>query len=349
MSERFGEIRSVLNRGESAQHWTTLCELVDGFAQGELDQMVFPYVAGHVRAWNPRTCVAPREWVYRALLGEELPFWSMVRMLDLSLEYVNSDQLHTLLRSDRMAQIEVINLESNRIGAAGARVIAEAEHLGQIQELRLGFNHLKLAGMIWLNRADALESLRHLHIDDNSLGESGVRALAKATWITQLHTLVLSDNEVSVTALAELLERLDQAPALRHLVLDHNRLRKSTGAMKQLATGFAQLEVLELRRCDLEDAEVTTLARKSSWRHLRKLDLSRNVKVRDGALQALLGEGEFPALERVYLGGTLATVRMFDALDRLPSLTYVELPEQVARHQLAEALRERGVRVIAAR
>lgn len=349
MSERFGEVRSILNQGESATNWTRLCDVVDGFDPGELDQMVFPYVAGHVREWNPRTCVAPREWVYRALLGEELPFWSMVRKLDLSLEYLDSTKLLTLLASSRMAQIEVMNLESNRIGAAGAQVIAEAEHLGQIQELRLGFNHLKLAGMLWLNRADSLDALRHLYIHDNSLGDLGTGALAKATFLTQLETLDLSVNEVGVNALVGLLDVLDGSQSIRQLVLNHNPMGKGTQAMQRLAKGFAQLEVLDLRGCELEDAEVRTLGKKADWSCLRNLDLSRNHKVRDGALNALLGEGEFPKLERVYLGGTLATHGLFEALNTLRALKYVEMPEAAVRSSGMGALRERGVRLIAAR
>ncbi len=352
MSERFGEIRSVLNKGESTTNWARLCELVDGFEEGELDQMVFPYVAGHVRGWNPRTCVAPREWVYRALVGEDLPFWSMVRMLDLSLEYLNSDQLHALLRSDRVQRIEVINLESNRIGAAGAREIAEAEHLVHIEELRLGFNHLKLAGMLWLARAEALDGLKHLYMDENSLGDSGVSALAKASWLGQLETLVLSDNGMTQVALSEILEALDATGAVRKLVLDHNSFKKSESAMRLLARGFEGLEELELRRCELQGSEVRAL--RGRWPELRKLDLSRNDKVRVGALAELFGDGEFPALERVYLGATGADHELCEALLGLPSLRYVEMPipsgywarvppEVASRY---DGLREQGVRVM---
>ena len=63
----FGELRSVLSRGESKEVWDELCQVIDRFSDVELDQMIFPYVEGSVRSWQAEVCQAPREWVKRAL------------------------------------------------------------------------------------------------------------------------------------------------------------------------------------------------------------------------------------------------------------------------------------------
>lgn len=325
----FGEVRSLLNAEDGASVWSRLCEVLDTFDPNELDAMVFPYIDGHVRRWDDAVCVAPKEWVIRTLAGEELPFWSIVRKVDLSYLYLDAEDVLRLLASPRLSAVTLLDLDSNRIGLRGAEVIANATSLSNIRELRLSFNQLTVAGLVHLISAANMHELRVLDLEANGLGLTrGVPSLVDAPWSRTLTKLNLSKNKIGQRTFDALLSNLD-APNLEHLILDHN---PATGHALEILChrhedgALPRLRALELRDCSLGEDALGRLFSSSLVTQIERLDLSHNEKVDDVAIERLLGNTPL-AIRQLVLGRTKVTRGLLERLlAEVPTLTSLACP-----------------------
>lgn len=331
MAGNFGEVRSILNAEDGAKVWGELCRLLDDFDPAQLDAMVLPYIDGHVRRWEDAVCVAPQSWVLRALAGEALPFWSIIRKIDLSYQYLDADDVLTLLASPRLAAVTILDLDSNRIGSKGAEVIAGAESLTRIEELRLSFNQLGQPGLKTLIRAESLASLRVLDLEKNALGHARVTppALSGAPWLRTLTSLNLSHNNLTAASCETLLTELD-APALEHIRLDHNAASRGVEMVSDYHREgmLPSLRSLEVRGCRLRDESLQRLFSSPLIEQLERLDLSYNNVVDDDVIDHLLA-GAPRALEQLDLGKTEVTRPALERLLRgLPSIKKLSCPSK---------------------
>ena len=326
----FGELRSLLSRGERKKTWEALCEWVDRFDNVELEQIVFPYVEGHVRGWDASLCMAPRAWVQRTLDGEVLPFWGMVRGLDLSYEYLDAQKLWSFLESAHVSKVEVLKLQSNRIGVRGVRNLTRHGSLGHVRVLDLGFNRIQSQGAKMLAESDIFENLESLLLERNELHASGAIELATAPWMGRLRELDLTGNDIEATGVKAILQALSREEGgggrIERLVLDGNSCDGAGDELARLGGTCTSLRELELRGCALGDMDCRRMGSVESWRALEKLDLSRNKMLDMGACEALLRPNILPRLSRLYLGGTAVHESVVRLLDDLPTLEYVELP-----------------------
>ena len=327
----FGEVRSLLNAEDGASVWSRLCEVLDTFDPSELDAMVFPYIEGHVRRWDDAVCVAPQDWVIRTLAGEELPFWSIVRKIDLSYQYLDAEDVLRLLASPRLSAVTILDLDSNRIGREGAEVIAEAESLSQIKEIRLSHNRLTVVGLASLIAAQNMRELRVLDLEANSLGATKqVPSLADAPWSRTLTKLNLSRNRLGHRAFNVLFSSFD-APGLEHLILDHNPTTER--AIELLCHcheygGLPSLGALELRDCSLDTDALARLFSSSLMQGVERIDLSHNESVDDGAIELML-DGAKLSLKHLSLRRTKVTRRLIERLiAEVPTLATLSCPAE---------------------
>ena len=321
----FGEVRSLLNCEPSRERWERLCELLDAFAPEELDAMIFPYIDGHLRLWPHELCKAPKEWVWRALQDEHLPFWHIVRCMDLSGAYLKAPDMLTLLKSPHLLRITILEMDSNRIGLEGVEALAQSESLGEIEVLNLGFNAMGSQGLRALMGSAALSNLRRLNLESNALRDRhALPSLAKAPWLQTLQSLSLTRNALKLKELTKLLSKL-HAPSLRHLCLDRNPL----GSLKPLLEAHEQGQLpalvhLEVRGCNLKEPACRALLGSSLMGQLEQLDISYNEGVVDEALLVMLDAGTGGRLERLWLEATAARAPLMERLLReLPSLTHL--------------------------
>ena len=298
MSGLFGEVRSLLNQAPDAKRWGRLCELLDQFDPARLDDMVIPYVEGSAARWPAELRVAPESWVLRAIEGEELLFWSIVRKIDVSYHYLDASQILELIQSERLERVELLDLSSNRIGAAGARALTDAEWMRSVQWLGMGFNAIGSAGAIALADAGHLDGVEYVDFESNELGDHGVRALSGAGWFSRVKDLSLKRNRFGGASAMEAL--LGAVDGVTRLVLDRNNLSRA-GVQVLSGAALPELARLELRGCEIRREGLEVLSRAGYLAQLEVLDLGANHELEPSELIRFIEQAELSSIEQLYL------------------------------------------------
>lgn len=319
MGGLFGEVRSLLNQTPDAKRWRRLCELLDQFEPARLDDMVIPYVEGSVARWPVELRVAPESWMLRAIEGEALLFWSIVRKIDASYHYLDASQALELLQSERLEKVEILDLSSNRIGAVGARTLAGVEWLRSVRWLGMGFNAVGSAGAIALARAEFLDGVEYVDLESNELGEHGIRALSEAGWFSRVKDLSLKRNRFGGAIAMEAL--LDAVDGVKRLVLDRNHL-SSAGVQVLSNAALPELRSLELRGCSIRSEGLDALSKARYLAHIEVLDLGANNELAPEDLTRFLDQARLPEIKRLYLPRLVVNQQVISAARR-------RLPERV--------------------
>lgn len=295
----FGEVRSVLQGQPNKKSWAKLCDLLDGFDPHELDDMILPYVEGASRRWPAALCVTPKRWITRALGGQEVPFWSVARALDLSNAYLSEAQTMSLLASDRLEHIQLLIMDSNRIGPQGAEALGRSSSLRALTSLRLGFNGIGDQGWASLVKAPFLATLQHLSLEDNNLTGDSVKLLVKQPWVDRLVSLDLRRNKLGAEAMTMLASA--SLFELKRLNMDRNHL----AYMSRLHTfeGFECLERLDMTSANLTDKGLESLAQCQWLSTVEVLDISGNSKITRKGLGALVDSPYTESLKVLHLNG----------------------------------------------
>jgi internalin A len=182
-----------------------------------------------------------------------------------------------------LTQLTSLNLNHNKIGAAGAASLAA---LTQLTSLDLTYNHIGDAGAASLA---ALTQLTSLNLPHNKIGVAGAAALAE---LTQLRSLDLANNKIG-TAGAEALAALTHLTSLN---LARNKIGNAGAtALAELtqltslnlegngidAMGAASLLGLsQLTFLGLRSNEIADISNFNSLKNLTTVDLSRT-KIKD--------------------------------------------------------------------
>jgi uncharacterized protein (TIGR02996 family) len=168
-----------------------------------------------------------------------------------------------LATSPHLAALAELDLQANRVEAAGARALAASPHLTGLRSLDLGSNDLQDQGARALIAATRLERLTDLGLGSNRLGPKGVAALVAWPLLANLTALRLDGNSVGG---------------------DGTRLLAGSPAVRRLAR-------LDLRGNRLSGKSVHALAASPNLTSLTRLDLTYNVAGDRGAAALAAPDG----------------------------------------------------------
>ena len=167
-----------------------------------------------------------------------------------------ADDINTLKDGlKHCTNLQTLNLNSNGIGADGAKVLADVlKNCTNLQTLHLDSNEIGADGAKAL--ADVLKHCTNLqtlhldsneigHFDSNEIGTDGAKALADGLkHCTNLQTLHLDCNEICTDGAKALAGGLKHCTNLQTLHLDHNKI--SGDGAKAFAKHCTNLQALHL-------------------------------------------------------------------------------------------------------
>lgn len=235
-AREFGELRSLFATTPSAEGFAAICEHVSAaLAQdaARTSQELFPFLKAQLRAWPASIKLAPARWVERALDGAPSPGLSLCTRLDLSMIYLEADQLERLLSISELGALRVLNLWS--MGLAERQLIAlfKSPYCPQLSVLNLSRNHLDDAAVVRLFRASGrFIKLKRLSLAQNDLGAGCTGAIVAAPLIERLSHLNLYGNHIGDEGAL----RLSEAPIKGPLDLELRENAISASGAQALAS-----------------------------------------------------------------------------------------------------------------
>jgi len=212
--------------GEHEAAWTAaLRPLVVGwkyeFVRGLIDEVELDAAqfAGHADAV---LAAAPT-----AALRVHVDGWQGVQTL------VRCKQLSQVRRLVLLSPLPSRSLGLDRLGRAGARVLAESPNIANLKSLSLAGHSLGQPGVQALAGSRYLKNLESLDLTDNNLAGSAVPILASSPNLPRLRRLVLANNRLTDSD-ARSLAQAPHFPELRELDLSGNGItREGASALRQ--------------------------------------------------------------------------------------------------------------------
>jgi uncharacterized protein (TIGR02996 family) len=216
-----------------------------------------------------------------------------VRVLDLASNYLGA-RLAALLAPGPLAALESLGVSDNGLTAADVRRMARWPALATLRDLSLANNVIRVGGAERLAISPHLRRLTRLDLRNCAIGVRGTRALAGTAALAGLRALDMSGNACRVSGLRALIDS-PHFPALTRLNLGGNGLGdEGVGALAEWER-LSRLRALALWNNGIGDAGVTALAGSRHATNLRELDLTFN-DVGDEAVRLL---AESPYLEQL--------------------------------------------------
>jgi uncharacterized protein (TIGR02996 family) len=211
------------------------------------------------RAWIEPLADAMRELRWRRQLLERIdPGTCFCRGFIESLQLDAEVFLH---HTEAIARLTTLRRLSLR--AAGSRMteLAACPFLADLTQLSFCdyfSDPLDAAGAAALASSPHLQRLSILNLTRNNIADAGLMALASAPWIAQLTSLDLSDNGLSAAGVFTLAAS-PYRPKLRRLILAQNWPGADGVDALVRATNLYRTVYLDLRDCQLWDADVAPL------------------------------------------------------------------------------------------
>jgi uncharacterized protein (TIGR02996 family) len=131
---------------------------------------------------------------YEALA--DMPQLAHVRTLSLGECAILDKHLKPLLASRHLTNLRELELSVNRLGDAGACVVAESPRAASLTVLGLTNNEVGNRGAEALAQSRHLSNLKRLDLRWNRIGEEGGRAIANSPSLANLEQLPLEGNEL---------------------------------------------------------------------------------------------------------------------------------------------------------
>lgn len=307
----FGYLRSLTQGAPSPKRWEELCASLDPWrGQEDLYEIILPYLHGALRHWPDAMCVAPREWIERALEGVAMPQLVIARSLNLQGQWLGTRGATRLAQTHSLVNLRILQLYGNKLEADGLRALLSTPRFEQVHTLNLFSNDLRSQGASTLAELSNFKGLRHFGMSHNQIRDYGFVALIACPWFEQLESLRLEGNSLgvaSMTALAQLersalvsleigsnpilikgAQALARAPALRGLrVLDLTSAQiQDEGLMELLdSEHFDKIERWGLAYNRLTDKAALGFAQREQTRHVRALNLFGNRITDQGAIE----------------------------------------------------------------
>lgn len=222
--------------------------------------------------------------------------------LKLSGKYYSTDEITVLVRSPQLGPVRSLDLSDNQIGDSALKILVESEKLQNLEELNLGINFITAQGVQeWAASGNAaLKNLKALFLSDNKLTDASLSDLVRSPNFPNLESLDVGWMEAG-NETAHALGESDAMPRLKKLQLERGYIDGE--GIRELVQGkiAGRLEELNLAANKLGDEGAKVLAGASNLENLRVLHLSQNMIGDEGA-RAIGTSTSLSGLTRLYLG-----------------------------------------------
>jgi hypothetical protein len=332
--QRFGDLRSLLQREPDAVGWGSLCLLLDAMERedaGRTSAQALPYAAQATRSWPAALRVTPRAWLARAEAGDAPAALALCATLETGERTrIAREEAVRLAGCAQLGQIEALDWCVEEVSNGAHRALLAAPWIRRVRALTLRQTHpsrrqcaalLAACGPLErlsirmqsaredvqiLRDAASLAALQHLHIAPVDSGWTDMdywRDLADAPFMVGLKALDLRQLYMSAATIGALLERARERGALHELRALHLDGAELTAlgqtALAALLRHPEALEALTLPSSRLSPEELARLMPPDgAWGALRELSL-HSIFDHHGALTDWLGELALPSLRRL--------------------------------------------------
>jgi hypothetical protein len=298
-ADRFGELRSALQRAPDPHTWGAICDLLDQWPDdASLTEIALPYCEAHMRGWQDAWRVAPKRWVRRLIAGEPIVALSLARRLRVHTPLLDKERVSMITRHPALATITALDVSSTQLDEGAYDLLATLTQHNALTSLDLSNNPdaLRTLGH-WLATKPEGPPLKHLALADiverdhsqrNAnylLWETTLLQLARSPLARHLTSLDISGNSYAppdaLDALAHSATSLDTlhlsprhmgetlfmrlvqpvwSSRLRHLFI-HDTYAVSTNlhTLREAYMMLSSLLSLGLRGCQLSDDQLSTL------------------------------------------------------------------------------------------
>jgi uncharacterized protein (TIGR02996 family) len=190
----------------------------------------------------------------------------------------------TSLNSSPWPRLRHLKLFGNRLGSAGAEVLAGSPQLATLWSLKLNGTDFTDRAACVLGRSPYPTQLRDLDLSMDPVGDEGFIALARSPALGELRRLKLRYSKG------------------RQGVPERPHIGPHGGAALAQAAFASRLRVLDLSQQKVSDAGLVGLAASGGYTHLEELQLSEN-EIGDTGVLALVGATQLQRLTTLRLSG----------------------------------------------
>jgi uncharacterized protein (TIGR02996 family) len=136
--------------------------------------------------------------------------FSALRKLFLNANRLGDAGAEVVARADALSGLRELDLGGNLIGQGGAAALAGASHLNRLERLALYRNAIPDASAALLAGAAHLRSLTHLNVSANLIGDAGMMALGRSRVLANLTELVAGENPARPDLVARVTRRFSE-------------------------------------------------------------------------------------------------------------------------------------------
>ena len=191
--DRFGEVRSLLQRAPGRKSWARLVELVSALDEEEFEATLAPYCVAHLTRhedWYYHLRPAPPAWLARCVaLGHASARFALVNELELSgLGLGPEAAVELIASSPSLSMLRVLGLAGCGLEDEHLEALLSRAALQRVEALRLGGNRLTPRGLErLLTASEALPRLELLEVQDHaSLGQAAYPLLEQRLTLPKL-------------------------------------------------------------------------------------------------------------------------------------------------------------------
>lgn len=201
------------------------------------------------------------------------PFAAQLEHLCLNYSLMTKEGVQSLSQPTTFVALKDLKLSYNKIGDESIEFLIEAPFATILKSLELRDTDTTSLGVKTLSRGK-FDKLRKLHLSHNTLGDEGLAQLSISSFAKQIESIDLRNVGITVLGVEALSGQ--HFTSLKELVLDNNNISDEGIAKLSEAPFAGQLELLELRRCNIKTGGFKTLSLPGKFIALKKIYISAN-------------------------------------------------------------------------
>jgi len=330
LEERFGELRSFLEKRPSSQTFDLVIQALEAGAKTNEDRVRaewLPYAEQRLASWPDHTRLCPKRRNDEFVAGESI-WQSLIRALDYVGEKMGKNQMEDFLAAPGLENITCLDMRSTSMTWDK---VAEFAERAPCRLKSFGFRRVSSlddAALVTLFSSKMLAECEHLNFRGWDKGATQVFDVLMAHFpLSNLTRLDLAGGVISSRKLGELLatNQLDNLEVLDLGTWVSDKRR--TGFISKLAKHGGLKNLRELHIEGHKPKEIEVLAKSDAFSELRELDLRGELSTK--SLGHILESEHLQNLEslRIYVTGKDAAdcIAMLAASERLAGIRSLHL------------------------